>query len=97
MFTTGVNDPVGGRVNDDPRSPMPSFFPLTAYLQVKAISDPADDWHDRLVAATAANPLPSSQPRCERRAGQLVGTPAGSPKPNGITPGRVQQDRLLRV
>jgi hypothetical protein len=29
---------------------LPAFFPLSAYLQVKAISDPAADWHDRLVA-----------------------------------------------
>jgi hypothetical protein len=27
-----------------------SFFPLTAYQQVKAISDPTADWHDRLWA-----------------------------------------------
>jgi hypothetical protein len=51
MFNTGVNDLWEAVVNDDPRSAMPFFFPLTAYLQVKAISDPADDWQDRLVAA----------------------------------------------
>jgi hypothetical protein len=28
---------------------MPAFFPLAAYLQVKAIENPAADWHDRLV------------------------------------------------
>jgi hypothetical protein len=28
---------------------LPSFFPLTAYQQVKAIADPAADWQDRLV------------------------------------------------
>jgi hypothetical protein len=51
MFTTGLNDLWKAVVNDDPSSAMPFFFPLTAYLQVKAISDPADDWQDRLVAA----------------------------------------------
>jgi hypothetical protein len=51
MFNTGVNGLWEAVVNDDPRSAMPFFFPLTAYLQVKAISDPADDWQDRLVAA----------------------------------------------
>ena len=29
---------------------MPAFFPLTAYQQVKALADPAADWHNRLVA-----------------------------------------------
>jgi hypothetical protein len=28
----------------------PAFFPLSAYRQVKAIVDPAADWHDRLIA-----------------------------------------------
>jgi hypothetical protein len=27
---------------------LPAFFPLAAYRQVKAIADPAADWHDRL-------------------------------------------------
>jgi hypothetical protein len=27
---------------------MPAFFPQAAYLQVKAIADPAADWHSRL-------------------------------------------------
>jgi len=38
-------------VHDDPARAMPFFFPLSAYLQVKAISDPAADWHGRLVGA----------------------------------------------
>jgi hypothetical protein len=38
-------------VNDDPDRAMPFFFPLTAYEQVKAISNPARDWRLRLVAA----------------------------------------------
>jgi hypothetical protein len=28
---------------------LPAFFPLVAYEQVKAIADPAADWHNRLV------------------------------------------------
>jgi hypothetical protein len=51
MFDTGVNGLWEAVVNDDPRSGAPFFFPLSAYLQVKAISDPADDWQNRLVAA----------------------------------------------
>jgi hypothetical protein len=29
---------------------LPAFFPLTAYLQVKALPDPGYDWQHRLVA-----------------------------------------------
>ena len=32
----------------NPRLALPAFFPLTAYQQVKAIADPAADWHHRL-------------------------------------------------
>jgi hypothetical protein len=38
-------------VADDPARAMPFFFPLGAYVQVKAISDPPSDWQQRLVAA----------------------------------------------
>jgi hypothetical protein len=38
-------------VTDNPAPAMPFFFPLSAYLQVKAISNPASDWLQRLVAA----------------------------------------------
>ena len=38
-------------VTDNPAPAMPFFFPLSAYLQVKAISNPAGDWLSRLVAA----------------------------------------------
>ena len=37
---------VTGRV----RAGVQAFFPLTAYQQVKAIADPAADWHSRLLA-----------------------------------------------
>lgn len=38
-------------VKDDPELAMPFFFPVTAYEQVKAITNPASDWRRRLVAA----------------------------------------------
>lgn len=38
-------------VTDDPTPAMPFFFPLSAYLQVKAISNPASDWQQRLFGA----------------------------------------------
>jgi len=37
-------------VTDDPAPAMPLFFPLSAYIQVKSISDPTSDWNQRLVA-----------------------------------------------
>lgn len=37
-------------VQDDPSLALPFFFPKSAYLQVKAISDPAGDYDHRLVA-----------------------------------------------
>jgi hypothetical protein len=42
-------------VADDPSLAMPAFFPLAAYQQVKAVNDPAADWHNRLVAAYEAD------------------------------------------
>lgn len=35
----------------DPALGRAAFFPLSAYLQVKAIKDPDGDWHRRLLAA----------------------------------------------
>jgi hypothetical protein len=38
-----------GVVRDQVRIAMPAFFPLGAYLQLKAIPDPQEDWRVRLV------------------------------------------------
>jgi hypothetical protein len=38
---------------DDVSGAMPAFFPVTAYAQVKAISNPESDWKRRLVANLA--------------------------------------------
>jgi hypothetical protein len=32
-----------------PAGALPAFFPVAAYRQIKAISDPVGDWNDRLV------------------------------------------------
>ena len=37
-------------MSGDPAAATPAFFPLSAYLQVKAIADPAHDYKTRLVA-----------------------------------------------
>lgn len=42
-------------VTGDPAVAMPFFFPLGAYLQVKAISNPESDWRNRLVAQYEAD------------------------------------------
>jgi hypothetical protein len=50
-FQAGLNGFWQAIVADNPAPAMPFFFPLTAYLQVKAITNPASDWQNRLVAA----------------------------------------------
>jgi hypothetical protein len=48
-FTQGVAGLWGAVVADRPARALPFFFPLPAYRQVKAISDPDGDWRTRLV------------------------------------------------
>jgi hypothetical protein len=94
LFDTGVNDLWEGVVNDDPRSAMPFFFPLTAYLQVKAISDPADDWQDRLVAAYARDIHSLHRSLGPNAAqAQLVGIDVPQYQAEWITPG-VEYNKL---
>jgi hypothetical protein len=50
-FTTGAAALWQAIVTDDPEVAMPFFFPLGAYQQVKAISNPESDWRTRLVGA----------------------------------------------
>jgi hypothetical protein len=50
-FATGVQALWQGIVDDNPAAAMPFFFPLHAYLQVKAVPDPTHDWQTRLVDA----------------------------------------------
>ena len=49
-FDAGVQGLWQAIVRDDPNLAMPFFFPKRAYLQVKAISDPATDYEQRLIA-----------------------------------------------
>ena len=42
-------------VDGNPAEGMDAFFPLSAYVQVKAIRDPASDWGNRLVGAYVRN------------------------------------------
>ena len=50
VFRAEMTDLWAGVASGRPRLAMASFFPLVAYEQVKAIADPAADWHSRLVA-----------------------------------------------
>jgi hypothetical protein len=49
-FTAGVGDLWEAIRQDKPELALPFFFPKSAYLQVKAISDPAGDYQNRLIA-----------------------------------------------
>src|SRR4051812_42356487 len=49
-FTAGVDGLWEAIRQDKPELAMPFFFPKSAYLQVKAISDPAGDYENRLIA-----------------------------------------------
>jgi hypothetical protein len=50
VFHAEMTDLWAAVVTGRPRPAIQAFFPLTAYQQVKAIYDPAADWHDRLFA-----------------------------------------------
>lgn len=49
QFTAGINALWQGIVDDDPKEAMPFFFPKSAYLQVKALSDAGSDYENRLI------------------------------------------------
>jgi len=49
-FTSGVQGLWQAVQQDRPELAMPFFFPQAAYLQVKAIADPATDYQQRLIA-----------------------------------------------
>jgi hypothetical protein len=50
VFQAEMTDLWAGIVSGRPDLALPAFFPVVAYQQVKAIADPAADWHNRLVA-----------------------------------------------
>jgi hypothetical protein len=50
QFDAGAQGLWQAIVKDDPSLARPFFFPLSAYLQVKSISDPAGDYQNRLIA-----------------------------------------------
>jgi hypothetical protein len=55
LFQEHVADFWRGIVDDNPQEAMPFFFPLSAYIQVKGISDPVHDYDTRLIPAYEAD------------------------------------------
>jgi len=49
QFKTLMSDLWAGIVHDSTAKALPAFFPEAAYAQLKAITDPAADWRNRLV------------------------------------------------
>jgi hypothetical protein len=49
QFTAGVNALWQGVVDDNPQEALPFFFPKSAYLQVKALSNAGSDYQNRLI------------------------------------------------
>lgn len=49
QFTAGVNALWQGIVDDSPQEALPFFFPRSAYLQVKALSNAGSDYQNRLI------------------------------------------------
>ena len=49
-FHQRISDLWSAILSGDPATALPAFFPLGAYIQVKAISDPEHDYQTRLIA-----------------------------------------------
>jgi hypothetical protein len=87
-FQAGVQDLWQAIVHDDAAQALPFFFPETAYLQVKAISNASADYQNRLIAwykldIHAAHVLLGSQ----ASSAQLVGVTVPESQAVWITPG----------
>src|SRR4029079_3763958 len=75
-------------VTDNPDAAMPFFFPLGAYQQVKAISNPESDWRTPRVAAYAED-IPALHNRLGSRASaaQLTGIDVPDAQATWVQPG----------
>ena len=88
MFQAGVQELWQAIVHNDPSLALPFFFPRSAYLQVKAISNASADYQNRLIAwyrldIQAAHALLGSQ----AASAQLVGVTAPKNAAVWIVPG----------
>ena len=89
LFDAGVQAMWQAIVRDDPTAGQSFFFPRTAYLQVKAISDAAGDYQNRLLAhyADDIHALHAQLGANASRA-QLVGIDVPSDQAVWVTPGQ---------
>ena len=55
LRTRPLPEIVAAYVADDPDAARGAFFPRSAYVQIKAIADPAADWADRLMGEFATD------------------------------------------
>ena len=96
-FTAHVNSLWAAIVADDPSLAMPFFFPLNAYKQVKAISDPEGDWNTRLVAAFNEDIHAWHAQLGVGRGDRAAHGGVGPERPGPVDPARrrVQQGQLL--
>jgi hypothetical protein len=87
-FLTGVQALWRGIVDDDPAAAMPFFFPRTAYVQVKAIWNPLDDYQYRLVALYSLDiQAAHAQLGPDPETAQLVGVQVPAGQAEWIVPG----------
>jgi len=87
-FTAGAAALWQAIVTDDADVAMPFFFPLGAYQQVKAISNPESDWRTRLVSAYRED-IHALHGRLGSRAGaaQLTGIDVPDGQATWVQPG----------
>ncbi|ACU75060.1 conserved hypothetical protein [Catenulispora acidiphila DSM 44928] len=94
QFTAGVNALWQGIVDDNPQEALPFFFPKSAYLQVKALSNAGADYENRLIGfynldIHAAHRLLGSGAKDAK----LVGVSVPAKAAEWIVPG-VEQNKL---
>jgi hypothetical protein len=73
-------------VSGDARVALPAFFPEAAYLQVKAVSNPDADWHQRLVRLYDAD-IAGLHARVVGRAATLAGVAVPDAAATWVLPG----------
>ena len=79
---------LAGDRHDNPAPAMPFFFPLSAYVQVKAISNPASDWQQP-PRRRLSDRHPHAAPLCSAPVRRRPSSPASTcrPPPSGCSPG----------
>lgn len=88
VFRAEMTDLWAGVVSGRPHFAMPSFFPVVAYEQVKAIAYPAADWQNRLVAEFRADVIAAHNLiGSNARSATLVRVVVPEPQADWISPG----------